>query len=76
MNIFMQWLNIVQIILSVLLMASILLQKRGSGLGAAFGGDGALFRSKRGLEKKLFYATILLALLLLASAFLQLIPTA
>ena len=39
----MKWLNLVQIILAILLMTSILLQRRGSGLGAAFGGDGLFF---------------------------------
>jgi len=57
--------TIAQIAVSVLLMASILLQQRGVGLGAAFGGDGAAFRTKRGLEKGLFYATIVLAALFL-----------
>ncbi|MEK7545824.1 MAG: preprotein translocase subunit SecG [Patescibacteria group bacterium] len=50
-----------QIAVSVLMIAAILLQQKGVGLGAAFGGDGASFRTKRGLEKGLFYATIVLA---------------
>ncbi len=59
--------------LSVLLTTTILLQQRGSGLGATFGGDGNVFRTKRGLEKVLFYATIALAVIFLATAVLNLL---
>ncbi len=57
-------LNIVLLVLSPLLIIVILLQNRGSGLGAAFGGgDGNVYRTKRGLEKSLFYATIIISLI-------------
>lgn len=56
-------LNISQLILALLLIASILLQARGSGLGSAFGGEGNVYRTKRGAEKKLFQLTILLSIL-------------
>jgi len=56
-----------QLILAVLVIVSILLQQQGSGLGAAFGGEGNFYRSKRGLEKILFYATIVLIVLFVAS---------
>jgi preprotein translocase subunit SecG len=52
-----------QIVVSVGLMASILLQARGAGLSATFGGDSSVFRSRRGIEKRLFQFTILLSLL-------------
>ena len=55
--------QILQIIISILLILSILLQQRGSGLGSVFGGGGEVFRTKRGLEKTLFKVTILLAAL-------------
>ena len=55
--------NIAQITVAALLTASVLLQARGTGLGAAFGGEGNIYRTKRGLEKALFYATIVLAVL-------------
>lgn len=61
-------LNIVQIVLSGLLIASVLLQARGTGLGSAFGGEGNIYRTKRGIEKILFYATIILAALFLGTA--------
>lgn len=59
--------TIAQVALSVLLIASILLQQQGAGLGSVFGGEGNVFRTKRGLEKILFYATIVLAVLFMAS---------
>ena len=52
-----------QMAVSVALMASILLQARGAGLGAAFGGDSSVFRSRRGIEKRLFQFTVVLTLL-------------
>jgi preprotein translocase subunit SecG len=57
------WLAAGQILVSVALMASILLQARGAGLGAAFGGDSSVYRSRRGIEKRLFQFTILLTVL-------------
>lgn len=69
-----KYLNIAQIAVSVLLVAFILLQARGSGLGATFGGEGNIYRTKRGLEKTLFRGTIVLSVvffgLALASLFL------
>ncbi len=56
-------LQIIQIIIAVLLMAAILLQNRGVGLSTIFGGSGNIYRTKRGLEKKLFILTIILAVL-------------
>lgn len=62
-----------QLIVSVLLIASILLQNRGQGLSASFGGGGELYRSKRGLEKLLFRATIVLVCLFLGTSILILL---
>ena len=56
-------LKIVQLVLAVLLTAAILLQARGAGIGAAFGGGGNVFRTKRGAEKKLFQLTVLFGIL-------------
>jgi len=61
-----KYLQIGQIIVSVLLIIAILLQGRGVGLGAAFGGSNDFYRTKRGLEKNIFIATIILAVLFLA----------
>ena len=57
-----------QIVLAILLAASILVQARGSGVGLAFGGDGNVYRTRRGVEKKLHVATIVLAVLFLGVA--------
>ncbi|HAU66566.1 TPA: preprotein translocase subunit SecG [Candidatus Uhrbacteria bacterium] len=56
-------LNVAQITLAIILMASILLQSRGTGLGAAFGGGGNVYRTKRGAEKKIFQFTIVVSIL-------------
>jgi len=61
-------LQIVQIIIAVLLILSILLQNRGVGLSGIFGGTGNIYRTKRGLEKKLFIMTIVLAVLFFAAS--------
>lgn len=55
----------IHVVVSLLLIAAILLQNRGAGLGQTFGGDSAIFRTKRGLEKRLHQATIVLAVLFL-----------
>lgn len=57
------YLHIVQIIISVALIAVILLQSKGAGLGGIFGGGGGVYRTRRGLEKTLFNLTIVLAAL-------------
>lgn len=65
----------IQITLSVLLIAAILLQRSEAGLGAAFGGSGdAGFKhTRRGFDKFLFYFTITVAILFAISAFIALI---
>ncbi len=63
-------LSLALIIISILLSGAILLQQRGTGLGLAFGGDTTIFRTKRGLEKVLFYVTIALSCLFFATALL------
>ena len=71
-NVVLPVLPYVQIILSILLIAAILLQQRGSSLGGAFGGDNfsATFHKRRGSELFLFKASIVLAVLFVASAVL------
>lgn len=60
----------IEITLSLLLIVGIVLQQRGAGLGGAFGGDNfaSTFYKRRGAEKFLFQATIVIALLFVASA--------
>jgi len=54
-------LQIVQIIVAVTLIILILLQTKGTGLGSIFGGDSSVYKSRRGVEKTLFNATIALS---------------
>ena len=56
-------LAIAEILVSIGLMAAILLQSRGAGLGATFGGESSVYRSRRGVEKRLFQFTVALAVL-------------
>lgn len=59
---------VAEIVVSAGLVAAVLLQQRGSGLGGAFGGGGDVYYKRRGIEKTLFYATIVLGALLLGIA--------
>lgn len=52
------YLNIVQIILSIALIALIVLQAKGGSLQRMFGGEGAVFTKRRGAEKVLFNITV------------------
>lgn len=56
------YLYLAQVIISIALIVAILLQAKGATLGGIFGGDGATFRTRRGLEKTLYQATIGLSL--------------
>jgi preprotein translocase subunit SecG len=64
-----------QMILGTALVASILLQQRGTGLGGAFGGEVTAYRSRRGIERTLFRLTIVLAVLFVLFSLLNLVPT-
>jgi preprotein translocase subunit SecG len=52
-----------QILLGIALIAAILLQARGTGLSGTFGGDSAVYRSRRGVEKRLWQFTVVLLVL-------------
>jgi preprotein translocase subunit SecG len=62
---FSNYLNLAQMLISAVLIAVVLLQTRGTDVGAAFGGGGggSSFRTRRGLEKTLFQLTIALAII-------------
>lgn len=60
-------LQIITIGSAVLMMLAILLQQRGATLGAGFGSSGELYTTRRGLDKNLFEATIVLAVLFILS---------
>jgi len=70
-----QWLpaiRVVQIILSIAVIIFILLQVRGAGLGSAFGSSsGAVFKTRRGVEKLIFNITIVFVILFSAVSLLS-----
>jgi len=67
-------LPIAQGIIAILLIIFILVQQRGTALGSAFGGEGGGFYStRRGIQKKIFWATIIFGALFVISALLNLI---
>ena len=55
--------TIIQTVLAVLLVASILIQQRGSGLSGVFGGESGAYSTRRGAEKIIFISTIVLAII-------------
>ena len=57
------FIGLAQIVVAIGVMAAILLQSRGSGLSATFGGDSSVYRSRRGVEKRLYQFTVALAVL-------------
>mgnify|MGYP006200767661 CR=1 FL=1 len=62
---------------AILMVTTILLQQRGASLGAGFGASGELYTSRRGLDKSLYRATVVLALIFVGSIVAGLIlPTA
>jgi preprotein translocase subunit SecG len=65
---FSNYLNLAQMLISIVLIVVVLLQTRGTDVGAAFGGgsSGSTFRTRRGLEKTLFQLTIVLAIIFVA----------
>ncbi len=66
---FSNFLNLAQMLISIVLIIVVLLQTRGTDIGSAFGGGGgggSTFRTRRGLEKTLFQLTILLAIVFVA----------
>ena len=67
-------LTILQIIVSILLIGSVLLQASEGGISPVFGGGGEMYRSKRNVEKFLVYATIILATLLAVLSLALLFP--
>jgi preprotein translocase subunit SecG len=64
-------LQIIQIILSITLVVLVLLQAKGAGLGGIFGGDGGVYRTKRGIEKTLYQATIGLSIIFFVASLIS-----
>jgi protein translocase SecG subunit len=62
-HLLMSPITLIQTILGVLMMVTILLQARGTGLGSTMGGDGSTYATRRGAEQVIFYSSIVLAVL-------------
>lgn len=70
------FLNLIQIVLSAVLIFLILFQARGSGLGGLFGGsDTSVYTTRRGVERTLFNLTIVVALAYFLVAILNVIAS-
>lgn len=63
----------IQIVLGVILILVILIQQKGTGMGSTFGGEMAMYRTKRGAEKLLFRVSIIVATLFIISSIVGLI---
>jgi preprotein translocase subunit SecG len=64
--------NIAQIVVSVVLIIVLLLQVKGGGLGGIFGQPESVYRTRRGVEKTLFQATIALIVVFVLLSILSL----
>ncbi len=66
------FLLILNIIFSVLIVVFILIQGRGAGLGSAWGGGGEMFQTRRGMEKIILWLTIIFIIIFLVVSFINL----
>jgi preprotein translocase subunit SecG len=69
----MNVINVSQIAVSIVLVVLVLFQQRGSGLGSAFGQEGGVYATRRGIQKKIFYATIFFGIVFVVLALLTLL---
>jgi preprotein translocase subunit SecG len=63
----------IQIAISVILIVLIAIQQRGAALGSGFGGGGEVYSTKRGAQKKIYYATIAIATIFLVLGVLNIL---
>lgn len=64
---------VLQIIVSIILIVCILLQAQGAGLGAAWGGGGETFHTRRGIEKVVFTASIICGIIFVVNSIVLLV---
>lgn len=67
MSFYLSW---ALIVISIVLIGLVLLQAKGGGLGSMFGGDGGVYKTRRGLEKTVYNATVVFAVLFLVISML------
>jgi len=65
------YLYIAQIIVALSLITLVMLQAKGSGLGGIFGGDGGVYKTRRGVEKTIYQATVGLSFLFFIMAIIS-----
>ena len=68
-----EFLPLAQIITALSLIVLILIQQRGQSLGSALGGSGEFYATRRGIQKKIFLATIFFGVLFIILALLNFI---
>ena len=62
-----------QIAISIILIALVIIQQRGAALGAGFGGGNEVYSTKRGAQKKIYYATVAVATIFLVLGVLNIL---
>lgn len=68
-----EYLPLIQIIVSIALIVLILVQQRGTALGSAFGQEGGFYSTRRGIQQKIFWATVVCAVLFIVLALANLL---
>lgn len=66
------YLPLIQVVVAAVLIVLILLQQRGTAMGSAFGQAGGAYSTRRGIQKKMLWATIALGIIFVALAVLNL----
>ena len=67
------YLQIVTVVSSVILVIAVLLQQRGATLGAGFGASGELYTTRRGFDKNLFDVTVIMAVVFVSSILVSIV---
>ena len=65
------YLNVAQIIIAIALIGLMVMQSKGAGLGRMFGGQGSIYKTRRGVEKTMFNLTIILVVVFFVTALLN-----
>ena len=68
-----EFLPFVQIVVAIVITALVLLQQRGTALGSAFGQEGGFYATRRGIQQKMFWATVIFGILFIGLSLLNLI---
>ena len=69
------YLSVSLIVVSLVLIALVMLQAKGAGLGTLFGGDGGVYQTRRGVEKTVFNMTIVFSVIFLVVSLLTVLVT-